>query len=154
MVTESNGWQPLSDPSVEPATATTNDSITYIVGWDGCGSLLEPSIARHGSLIEIRQPINAFCGIPIGGYVHYDLGRFPPGHYTVHIAPCEQIYPDTPCYPGDSPPDVAFSVISAGALGIPALDGFATATCCAGLMLIGMLRAARGSRVHARRRRE
>ena len=116
------------------------DSIVYSALWDGCGSLLVPSINRQGSVIEITQPIDAICGIPIGGGVRYDLGRFPPGDYTVHVVPCQHIfYP--PCYPGVPPPDVAFSVTLATGQPVPMFDTFGVALCCVGFALIGMLRA-------------
>ncbi len=153
MATDPIGWQPLWDPSIQPSTVTTIDAVTYSAAWEGCGTLLLPSITRLGNVVEIQQPIDAICFDPFGGYVQYDLGRFPPGQYSVHVVPCQHVF-FPPCYPGEPPPDVTFSVIAAGAQGIPALDGFALATCCAGLMLIGMLRAARRSQVRVRPRQK
>jgi hypothetical protein len=131
-------WIPFSGPYVEPSSPTTGESVNYFVPWDGCGSLWEPTITRVGDLIEILQPINAFCGIPLGGVVHYDLGRFPPGNYRVHIEPCQLIYLGDQCYPGSPPPDVTFSVAGISAQAIPSIGYFAALICAIAVLLMGL----------------
>lgn len=129
---------PLFDPYVEPADPTAADPVTYFAWWDGCGNLRAPSIAQNGNIIEISQPIEIICAIPVGGgLVHYDLGRFAPGNYRVHVRICSYFYGE--CLPSESPPDVPFSVGGALARPVP-LGTRAIAVLGIGVLLVGAFR--------------
>ncbi|HET7924000.1 MAG TPA: hypothetical protein VFL30_03830 [Rhodanobacteraceae bacterium] len=132
-------WMPLFDPYVEPVHAMQADPIVYFVWWNGCGHLRDPTITQSGNVIEIRQQIEAICGVPIGGgLIHYELGRFPPGDYVVHMVPCEYLAA-TVCLPGSSPLDVNFTVAAIAARPLPALGAFASAVFAVSALLSGIL---------------
>lgn len=100
---------PIFGGYIEPVPATPDDVIVYYTWWNGCGTLRAPTITQHGQAIAVEQPIEEFCGIPIGGLIHYELGRFPAGTYVVRLASCSYWLPHV-CFGNDSPPDVMFSV--------------------------------------------
>jgi hypothetical protein len=99
-------------PRIEPASPAIDDEVSYLVGWDGCGSLETPTITQNGFRIDISQPTRNICGIPIGGgTVRYSLGRLRPGTYRVHLAPCAILSEADPlCVPLSTPEDVSFTV--------------------------------------------
>jgi hypothetical protein len=111
------GTQPeppnFGDPAITPAHATTTDDVRWSAPWDGCGALGPTTVTRNGGRIEVRWPVQRFCGVPIGPVsAGFDLGHLPIGTYTVHVDPCDVGFGsfEDLCSPIESPDDVFFAV--------------------------------------------